>query len=105
MTKQEEIGGITKIDRILIEYARAVGDVEDEEHDPPMTHSMMRAEWGRLLDKVKRDLSEQGVVIKVNRELPSYDNHVLGIVNEQGRTAQRQMIKAGYVAVEPLIGE
>ncbi|KKM68514.1 hypothetical protein LCGC14_1460180 [marine sediment metagenome] len=53
---------------------------------------------------IKREAS-QGVVIKVERKLPDCDNHVYGILNEQGRVAQKQMLKAGYVAVEPLIEE
>ena len=61
MTKQEEIRGLTKVDVVLIEYAKAVADVEEKEL---MTHSMMRKKWGELLIKVKQDLSDLGVVIK-----------------------------------------
>ena len=54
-------------------------------------------------DKILNYLHSKGCVIKVERKLPSVDNHVYGLLNEQGRAAQRSMIKAGYVAVAPLI--
>ena len=57
---------------------------------------------------VLRMLSEHGVVIKVDRVLPltAYQNEVSKEEEvEIYYTAQLYMLKAGYEAVEPLIGE
>lgn len=63
-----------------------------------------------IADKILSYLHSQGVVIKVDRELPkipikafeNYKEHELG---EKCRLTQRDMLKSGYVAVEALIRE
>ena len=70
---------------------------------------------GSHLDMVKRELSEAGVVIKVDRELPELEHPKYlerGITSDEDLLKFAQAIelatkidvlKAGYVAVEPLI--
>ena len=68
-------------------------------------------EMGVHLDVVKGRLSELGVVIKVDRELPEGSHYVvaggrkrlvdLGYI----KMGQQEMLAAGYVLVEPLIEE
>ena len=98
MTKQEEIreGVITNI-------AKACPD-------------MLNVDIVALTDKILKDEDSQGVVIKVDRELP-YSHYVDGIFNSKKKSeikqntglnniyekAQQDMLEAGYVAVEPLV--
>ena len=106
MTKQEEIReGILKIIHF---YNRGTTDAND----------------AQLRDKLISYLHSQGVVIKVDRELPenpiwaTLEKTVIsgaGIETREqiklegaGSTykiAQQEMLQAGYVAVEPLIKE
>lgn len=67
-----------------------------------------------LADILIEYLHSQGVVIKVESELPKQDIYVspaFGATVEQESKmggydeAQQNMLKAGYVAVEPLIGD
>ena len=48
-------------------------------------------------------LHSKGVVIKVDRELPRVDSCLEAVGKLIAVTAQSGMLKAGYVAVEPLI--
>lgn len=57
-----------------------------------------------------RGLSERGVVIRVGRELPSWFVNGIDQANKLGKLPVGSgkyvnMLKAGYVAVEPLIKE
>jgi len=62
------------------------------------------------VDKVLKLLHSQGVVIKVDRELPDYEDlhdcydGKLTSPEQFKHDIQMDMLKAGYVAVEPLIG-
>jgi len=65
-----------------------------------------------IVDGVFSRLHSQGVVIKVDRELPKTESEKClppfsvfyrGILLEQEKKAQQDMLKASYVAVEPLI--
>jgi len=93
MNKQEKIREMTKrieVDRILIRYT---------------------GRTGADLNVVKRELSEAGVVIKVDRELPdspwgfNADNGLTEarILTRGYYCAEHDMLMAGYVAVEPLV--
>lgn len=107
MARQEEVKELTRIDEVLIGYASAVAEVEEKEL---MTHSMVRREWGRLLVKVKQDLSNLGVAIKVDRGLPEncWKDEATGITYT-GITYTRidgmrtQVKEPDLVAVESLI--
>ena len=61
-----------------------------------------------IADEYSKYLHSQGVVIKVERELPKY---VVGInATSEGAKmmaieVQEDMLKAGYIAVEPLINK
>lgn len=98
MATREEIR--EGVDTALISYARAVAEVAEKEL---MTHSMMRKEWGELLIKVKQDLSDLGVVIKVERELPqpAYHQNWYGCYS----LGQEAMLKWHNDSFEPLIEE
>ena len=71
--------------------------------------------YGGLVREARREIikmqDSQGVVIKVERELPENAYLIsstgkMDIDYKMGyRGAQQDMLKAGYVAVEPLIGE
>ena len=84
MTKQEEIyKGVSEI----VEWAVEVG--KDR----------------RAIKDIFEYLHSQGVVIKVDRELPIWE---LGSISNEVeyaiyKAAQQDMLKAGYVAVEPLV--
>ena len=98
MTKQEEVR-----DGVITNIAKACPD-------------MLNADIVKLADKILKDEGSQGLVIKVERELPHSlyvnlmfgakkksvicENMELNTIYEEG---QRDMLKAGYVAVEPLI--
>ncbi len=51
-------------------------------------------------DSILRKLHSQGVVIKVDRELPKVCNKLNPIARAD---EQQDMLKAGYIAVEPLV--
>ena len=51
--------------------------------------------------EAKQKLSDLGCVLKVDRELPSIMTLFGGL--KHAGTYQREMLEAGYVAVEPLI--
>jgi len=74
---------------------------KQEEVDKILTKYTFRT--AMHLDEVKRELLEAGVVIKVDRELPLLDCYsAYPTVVEK---VQQDMLKAGYVPVEPLIKE
>ena len=54
--------------------------------------------YGKV-DRILSYLHSQGVVIKVDRELP--DRTLMGVSYRK----MRRILNAGYVAVKPLIGE
>jgi len=60
-----------------------------------------------IVDGIFHRLNEKGVVIKVERELPTRPWDYFGDKLERAEYehTQEQMLKAGYVAVEPLIKE
>lgn len=58
---------------------------------------------GADLDKVKQDLSDLGVVIKVERELPP--QWVCSKCNQKFELSNEGLSRAGYEVVEPLIEE
>lgn len=91
MTKQEEIR--KGIDRILAPYG-----LDDQQ--------ILTLNY-----QVRRYLYDEAVVLKVDRELPevpmiSYFTGKKGtIILSHYKDAQQDMLKAGYVAVEPLMIE
>lgn len=94
MTKREEIReGIAK----AIYGDWAIGSAPWEK-----TTQAEKAPWLRTAEKVMGDEASQGVVIKVDRELPkcpySKDELLIGAYRE----ALEDIVEAGYVAVEPL---
>ena len=54
-----------------------------------------------IIDYVFKYLHSRGVVIKVKRELPELSWRQKNL--EDGVEVQQDMLKAGYIAVEPLI--
>ena len=58
--------------------------------------------WSLVASDILRYLHSQGVVIKVDKELPLSDYY---FEDEAYETGQDDMLKAGYVAVEPIIGD
>ena len=123
MATREEITKRLRIDAVLIEYARAVSEVGEEEL---LTHSVMRKEWGILLEKTKQDLSDLGVVRKVEDDsdpivnMDIYPKSVVGGKHpyeerndyQNGWNAAlmeltKKMAESGieYVAIKPLIGD
>lgn len=78
MTKQREV------DRILIKYTKRTG---------------------ADLDVVKQELSEAGVVIRVDKELPTRFLIITRSPQNAYEQAERDMLTAGYVATIPLIEE
>lgn len=93
MIKQEEIReGIA-----IQSYGTHVGEVDNRKHY-------------ELADKVIQFLHSQGVVLKVEGELPEMKDIILGATWEEQRNvsysqSQQDMLKAGYEATEPLIEE
>ncbi len=82
MSKQEEIReGLIELARLAI-----------LNQDPP----------SRLAKEIIEYLHSEGCVLKVERELPSYRNAVNKSYNDY-MLGREDMLKAGYVAVEPLI--
>ena len=65
--------------------------------------------WDKATDAVLNYLHSQGVVIKVEKELPTIDWMDGRAIDRDSpgfrgyQVAQQQMLNAGYVAVEPLI--
>ena len=71
---------------------------------------------GAFADKILKDESSQGVVLKVERELPKNpypelekgmgrNRHYARVRHHSYTEGQKGMLKAGFVAVEPLIKE
>ena len=61
---------------------------------------------GAFADKIMADESKQGVVKKVDRELPEIPPCQAGHSRQEAyKDAQQDMLDNGYVAVEPLIKE
>ena len=105
MTKQKEIRGY--LENLLLQTRSYC--------HPSAAPKLSR--WD--IDKILNYLHSRGVVIKVDKELPTnnYDNWSLASNELEGRTprqvlhlrywaydmAQRDMLNVGYVAVEPLI--
>ena len=60
-----------------------------------------------ITDKILSYLHSQGVVIKVDRELPQITPAEYPVVPEAivAQRTQQDMLEAGYVAVEPIIEE
>ena len=99
MTKQKEIREGMR--NILIDFANRKKSLLDAED---LTY---------LLSNLREYLHSQGVVIKVDRELPDCDVDCNVYATECDKCeyghayhrAQRELGEAGYVAVEPLIEE
>jgi len=65
--------------------------------------------WGKTAQEILAYLHSQGVVIKVEKELPS-DKNLYGVAKDNMAAGcyyhgQIDMKEAGYVAVEPIIKE
>ena len=99
MTKQEEIR-----EGIALKY------LQWKENDTTLqlhtAGQFLRSECFDFANEVMEQEHSQGVVRKVERELPllSFENSVTGVATfERELGIQRDMLKAGYVVVEPLI--
>jgi len=101
MTKQEEIREWVK------EWVLGIRQyLNDTEHSPepftkPIDPNVLIVEFP---NKLLKYLHSQGVVIKVERELPFAD-WITVPPSEIAKYTQQNMLKAGYKAVEPLIKE
>ena len=103
MTKQEEIREGIAFESFWIDCgagdridARVYWDAD----------AKAREEWRHRADLLIAHLNSQGVVIKADRELPKLNETYkdFGGNDSIWEEAQQDMLKAGYVAVEPLIG-
>ena len=96
MTKQEEIK--RRVKYILTANATRICHLYMEPNDALMVAC------DEIASKILEDEASQGVVIKVDRELPEFyecgDEHCQDYCHGAD---QGNMLKAGYVAFEPLI--
>ncbi len=130
LTKQ---GAIREgIDKLLSAFAQKMERIDERQDEELLTNSMMRKEWGIAIngtvDEMFNYLHSQGVVIKVDRELPRGDDlpiHWCDVckfkktwwTRREGECSKcietdctptslnKWQHKAGYVAAEPLIEE
>jgi len=94
--------------KILPKYARRV----DEIADLGLTHSETRAEWGALLEETIKGIQEMeasnGVVLKVEGELPTALNEYWSPSSSEYHAFQKaveSMLEAGYTKTIPLVEE
>jgi len=99
MNKQEEIREWLML-LVLPDKQAIEGEWGSGEDDTAKENSY------ELVDKIISYLHSQGVVIKVDKELPIVPNYIR-LQDDGGwsafRLSQRHMLCAGYEAVEPLI--
>ena len=99
MSKQEEIREGVAIK--LYGWLHSSGSPDRHSKKVP---EVVRTGYRKRADELLEDLASEGVVLKVDRELPintcgdDYDCY-----ESCHLIAQEDMLKAGYVAVEPLI--
>ena len=101
-TKQEEIReGIAR----LVHYWHIGGSERWEDNDEENWQGPKRQEYYEAADALIPYLHSQGVVLKVDRELPtsSWNGHEYIEQNDFVLKGRNQLLDAGYVAVEPLI--
>ncbi|KKM79910.1 hypothetical protein LCGC14_1345110 [marine sediment metagenome] len=95
------------IAKVIVSFSQAMEEVGDEDDDRILTNSMMRDEGKiiieKALDEIMLFLHSQGVVIKADRGMPACG--VSEVLTGNAQAIGCPYLKAGYVAVEPLIGD
>ena len=103
MSKQTKIRD--KIDKEVAIELCLYCKKNDQDPDNTCDDTICPCEASLVTAKTIRGIyHEHGVVIKVERELPELDGY--SPANKRYyRFIQQDMLRAGYIAVEPLIGE